>query len=286
MSIGQTLKNYRRQLGLTQTDMCKDILSVSYYSKIERDERRISAEDLFDVLKKHQISITDFYQALASGSQNKDFQMFNSYLVRSLYQSDSTSIEKLLKDIPSNSALSKFEQQLVIALGSIFLHKLSPKTHSLEQTDLDFLKGTFFEVEDWNAFQFTLYTNIVEFYDLHSNHTIIYSILKKDLHAQEDQTQTLILNILINFITQCVHEKSLHLAQHYTSLLRTIPTTVYNTLQKNILYYFDLLFRYLENQDTTIKNNMNQIIELLKELDFNLYQSLLELLNKSEKIYL
>lgn len=31
---------------------------------------------------------------------------------------------------------------------------------------------------------------------------------------------------------------------------------------------------------------MNQIIELLKELDFNLYQSLLELLNKSEKIYL
>ena len=37
MTIGSTLKQLRTKLGLTQAEMAAGIISVSFYSKVERD---------------------------------------------------------------------------------------------------------------------------------------------------------------------------------------------------------------------------------------------------------
>lgn len=43
MTIGELLKQTRQSLGLTQTEMAADIVSTSYYSKVERNIHQISA---------------------------------------------------------------------------------------------------------------------------------------------------------------------------------------------------------------------------------------------------
>ena len=60
MNIGELLKKYRLQLGLTQKEMAQDILTASYYSKVERSEHKISAEEVFAILSKHSIDRVEF----------------------------------------------------------------------------------------------------------------------------------------------------------------------------------------------------------------------------------
>ena len=46
MTIGEALKKERKDLGLTQTEMAGNILTKSYYSKVERGQHEIKAIDL------------------------------------------------------------------------------------------------------------------------------------------------------------------------------------------------------------------------------------------------
>ena len=55
MTIGELLKQTRQSLGLTQTEMAADIVSTSYYSKVERNIHQISADELIAILNRHHI---------------------------------------------------------------------------------------------------------------------------------------------------------------------------------------------------------------------------------------
>ena len=47
MTIGDLLKEYRLNMGLTLSEMAAGVLSTSYYAKVEKDQHRITATDLF-----------------------------------------------------------------------------------------------------------------------------------------------------------------------------------------------------------------------------------------------
>ena len=49
--IGSALKNKRKELGLSQKEMVGSILSVSYYSKVERNLFDINVNDLTKILR-------------------------------------------------------------------------------------------------------------------------------------------------------------------------------------------------------------------------------------------
>ena len=60
MTIGEALLNLRKQLGLTQTEMAANVVSTSFYSKVERNIHDIGTNDLLQILNKHQINATYF----------------------------------------------------------------------------------------------------------------------------------------------------------------------------------------------------------------------------------
>ena len=49
--IGSKLKRLRHELGLTQTEMAAGVLSVSFYSKVERGYQVIGAEEIIEILR-------------------------------------------------------------------------------------------------------------------------------------------------------------------------------------------------------------------------------------------
>ena len=53
MTIGAALKKIRSELGLTQKEMCGDIMSRSYYARVESDKSYISANMLIQLLLIH-----------------------------------------------------------------------------------------------------------------------------------------------------------------------------------------------------------------------------------------
>lgn len=50
MTIGQLLKQYRIESLKTQKEWAGNVISQSYYSKVEKDQSRITADDLIALL--------------------------------------------------------------------------------------------------------------------------------------------------------------------------------------------------------------------------------------------
>lgn len=64
MKIGEALKLERKQLNLSQSKMAGNILTKSFYSKVERDICSIRANDLLQILSLHNIDYSSFLKRL------------------------------------------------------------------------------------------------------------------------------------------------------------------------------------------------------------------------------
>ena len=60
MQIGEALRTERIKLGLTQNEMSSDIVSRSFYAKVEAGKNKIAADRLFRILFLHNIDISEF----------------------------------------------------------------------------------------------------------------------------------------------------------------------------------------------------------------------------------
>ena len=64
MTIRELLKDYRISQKKTQKQWAKDVISPSFYAKVEKNLSRISAEDLIELLHSNQIPVIDFFSKL------------------------------------------------------------------------------------------------------------------------------------------------------------------------------------------------------------------------------
>ena len=61
MRIAQQLKRTRILLGLTQAEMIDNIMTISFYSRVEHEKHDITINDLIDILNDHHMSLYDFF---------------------------------------------------------------------------------------------------------------------------------------------------------------------------------------------------------------------------------
>ncbi|MDB6244758.1 helix-turn-helix domain-containing protein [Lactobacillus amylovorus] len=64
MNIGEALRQERLRLNLSQSQMAGDVLTKSFYSKVERDLCSIRANDLLSILSLHNIDYSYFFEKL------------------------------------------------------------------------------------------------------------------------------------------------------------------------------------------------------------------------------
>ena len=132
MTIGEALKQIRHELYLTQEQMCADVVTRSFYAKVESGRNRISADKLTEILFEHDIDITYFYQLLRNtySSQSKlkenDLnqkmnQTFNSGKIELIEQN----YHKIL--LQSNSSILKLRAMISVANLKDELNLIDPK---------------------------------------------------------------------------------------------------------------------------------------------------------------
>lgn len=287
MNIGNILRECRLQLGLTQAEISENILTPSYYSKIERNAHRITAEDLLKILNKHSIDISEFINRINNSNPNDIdfFHIINYEMTLYHYQSNVEALKKINLKIKENQTLTSFESQLLIALNDSLIYSLTYDKNFLSEQNIQFLKNQFFEVEEWNNFKLTLYTNIMGMYDIYANHSIIGSLLNKKIEDYTPDHQILIFNILINFISMCLLNDSLLLARHYNNIILKVPTNYDNILQKIIARFHDYLFIFLDNPSFENEKKALAFISVFKEIDFGMYDQSIELFKNTKKLY-
>ena len=79
MTIGERLKELRLFLGLTQEQMTQEVVSESFYSKVERGTSKINILDLLEILNKNGINLEDFFEEENSTNKNN----LNNELIKS-----------------------------------------------------------------------------------------------------------------------------------------------------------------------------------------------------------
>ena len=82
--MGEILKKIRIEKKLTQSEFAHNVISESFYSKVERGKNELNAVDLLNLLQVNNINKEDFFAQLNSKSNNdlqRDLkvQLLNAY---------------------------------------------------------------------------------------------------------------------------------------------------------------------------------------------------------------
>lgn len=99
MTIGELLKEYRITQGKNQKEFTDSgmIVSQSYYSKVEKNIHRITADSLIELLHYNNIPLDEFFGRINQNNkiQHQQVKDFNNMLVDAYYDSDVNKIKQI-----------------------------------------------------------------------------------------------------------------------------------------------------------------------------------------------
>ncbi|NRO04811.1 helix-turn-helix domain-containing protein [Lactobacillus helveticus] len=99
MTIGELLRDYRIKKEKKQKEFVGNIISPSYYSKIEKNKHQISASDLIKILHYNNISITEFFSNFnQADKQNQSLiEKISNLMTEAYYQVNKDKMRNLKK---------------------------------------------------------------------------------------------------------------------------------------------------------------------------------------------
>ncbi|MBC6370009.1 Rgg/GadR/MutR family transcriptional regulator [Lactobacillus kullabergensis] len=245
--IGKKLKSLRQELGLTQTEMAAGVISVSFYSKVERGLNDIGVNDFLEILQKHNVSPKNFFgdYKLEKDNKRKVTMLMNKF-VNAAYNNDEKEIDDIineLKQIKPRTAFIKF---------SIVQARLIKNTHNinkikkLDKNQKNELKRTIFQKDtDENEYhRIILIANIIQVYSLDEATFLMNSILRRyKKNNNLDKKLMLALSVLIvNYVDWCCRKNKIELCYKPLKYLRSLPNDIELALTKILgCYYEDLI---------------------------------------------
>lgn len=211
MTIGELLKEKRLAEDKTQKEWAGDIISTSYYAKVEKNQHRIAAEDLLALLKHNDISTTDFFKELEDKKDDKRAKIYslNSISIDAVYHSDIDRIKEVIRTIEKMDLPPKQKEELVL-VNKGFIETIKADLEDNYQPDqvvIQGLKDKIFSIPDFNRFKLELYNNFMRFYDYKTNIMITNQVIHKIEQFKSDKELLAVTGILTNLLSQLVEER-------------------------------------------------------------------------------
>ena len=265
MEIGQALYTYRKKLGLTQGAMAAGIITVSYYSKVEKGSHRISAEILFAILASHSIDIQEFMDLIRPDLDQSQysFKEFDQRITGAYFNNQLDVLIELAVTLPLAKGLPANLKQVLEAKLILCQYLLTDKPEELKETSKIFIKDKIFSTSDWDDLSLALFANSLVLYDLESNHWIINNILSKKLRRFTKKQRNIILTVLINFIGVCIYHSEYNLANYYIRQAQKEAARTDNFFQKLVLEFYRLLLSSQNMESSSLEDDMVSILHAL-----------------------
>lgn len=265
MTIGEALKQIRHELYLTQEQMCADVVTRSFYAKVESGRNRISADKLTEILFEHDIDITYFYQLLRNtySSQSKlkenDLnqkmnQAFNSGKIELIEQN----YHKIL--LQSNSSILKLRAMISVANLKDELNLIDPKVK--EKLFVEFDEGA-----NWMTRPdlLRLFTDTMPLWDSSDLSFFIGRLLAKvqKEHNIPELLQERYLRVFENYLAVYYKKnnpvKTINVnVQKIFDYILNLEPTVHFLLYKIAAVYLQNLFLGNKEEAQKIKNEMKK----------------------------
>ena len=280
MTIGELLKEYRQKKGLTQKQFADGIVSTSYYSKVEKDEHRITAEDLIAVLEHNNIPLWSFFKELSlKGNFQHEYKInLEAEVMDAYYHSDSKRLEEIIQDLNNSNEPDK-KDDLLIVEGWLESLKEDDEEPNIEVREA--LKDRVFNIPNLNKEKLTLFCNFMDFYDLDSNIAIAKNAINKFIGSNETEIQEVLLAMIANLLCLSIKENNYSYVDYLVTTSEKLPLKPQFFLYKDMIYFYKHLSSYHFNHKNEDLDNCHIIIANVKLVGMNEYGTELEkFLNK------
>lgn len=223
MTIGELLKEKRLAENKTQKEWVGNIISTSYYAKVEKNIHRITAEDLLALLKHNDISTTDFFEELVDQKDELKAQVnsLSKTVIAAVYHCDIVKVNEVIQTIKEMNLPAKEKQELVL-VNKGFIETIKNDLNDDYQPDKNIvqqLKDKIFSIPNFSRFKLELYTNFMQFYDYETNIMITKQVIHKIDQFESDKELLAVSGILFNLLSQLVEE------HHYQEALPFIAAS-------------------------------------------------------------
>ncbi|AWM74171.1 hypothetical protein DKL56_06510 [Lactobacillus apis] len=245
--IGSKLKKLRHDLGLTQKEMAADVISVSFYSKVERGFHDIGAEELIQILEKHGVSFQEFFAEPKKNDFNtKKLNALVNDLVKAANEDNDVEITNI------TNQLMQIEPQTSVTESLILQAKVISSTHSkdslkkLSSTEKKKIKQLVFQKDiDENGYlRIVLISNVMEIYSIDELTFLIKSIIRRyqDVTKLEKEVLLALSVLMVNYIDFCLQQNKINLCKDPLNYLKKLPCIVELALTKILgKYYEDII---------------------------------------------
>ncbi len=275
MTIGELLKEYRLKNGLTQKQFADGIISTSYYSKVEKNEHRITVEDLVTILEHNNIAMWSFFRKLSlkGDLQHEYIIKLENDVLDAYYHSDRKRIQKIREEVKRSTASNKDEYLLTID-GWLEILKKDDEEPNLEVRKA--LKDKIFNIPDINKDKLNLFCNFMEFYDLESNVMITKNAINKFIDSNDTESQEILLAIMDNLLYLSIKENNFNYVNYIISNAEKLPLKPQFYFYQNIISFYKHLTNYHFNGDKDDIDVCRVIVKNMKLTGMKSYGTELE----------
>lgn len=256
MTIGQLLKQYRIESLKTQKEWAGNVISPSYYSKVEKDQHRITADDLIALLHFNNVKLWDFFSKLSQEDkiQYNEGLNIDQEINEAYYHNDKKKLNNIKSLVEQSGLVDKEERLLYI---NVYIAILNNGVADLDDNIVQKMKEKVFSIADFDINSLGLYCNFMSFYDLDSNLFISKKALKQFVGASDIKTQKVVLSIVINILVLSVQNKKFEETDFFFNVANQITTKpeiffyklVISAFENIIKYHYESKNDYLEKID-------------------------------------
>lgn len=269
--IGNKLKQLRHDLGLTQTEMAAGVISVSFYSKVERGLHDIGAEELIEILQKQNINFQEFFSGVSKESADKKRLniLFNKF-IKAANEDNDNEIVSIINEFENIKPRTPFIR------SQILLAKMIANTHdkySLEKLSNEekkkIKKIIFQEDSDENEYlRIAIIANTIRVFSLEEASFLVISIMRRyqDTNKIDRKIMYALSALMVNYTNWCLENKKASLCKDALKYLMRLPNTVELAFSKILgQYYRDLINHDIKNakkiRETLIDSGYETIVK-------------------------
>lgn len=245
MRIAQQLKRTRILLGLTQAKMIDNIMTTSFYSRVEHEKHDITINDLLDILNDHHMSLYDFFSGITE--LRTEDQIIQDQLALAFYEEKVDEL-KALKPKICNYQL-ELERKLMLAILQENVDQLSPK---LKQE----MKHRIIKIGAWDSRSLWEFIILMPLYN-YEEVKVLMKIVNEKISALSlvDSRQMIALaNLKLAFALRCLHENDRINAVRVLNEIDQLPFLAITFTPKILAQYYQAVITHDQEKKQLIMN--------------------------------
>jgi Rgg/GadR/MutR family transcriptional activator len=258
---GETLKKIREAKGFKQKEVCQGVVTLSYYSRIERNKSQPTIEVFVNLLAALNMSLEEFL-FIHRGNQKSWFERKWDLVADAYHRHDVNYLKKARLEFTANTSS---KAAFIVTAIDLFIIRLTNAPFVAENVTK--LLAELITIENWTYLETKFFIILMDQIPLESCLTLVNRFFKnKKIYNVSDGYNSLYNKMLLNITLLCIDANDLKNAKKYTVMLAELIETR-DLFSKNMLLYFKGIIAFKEGNQSVGQKMIDDAFDIWKRLD-------------------